>query len=372
MYSLGLSVSLLTAVIQTELRGCITLKAQLTYPTTFIFLMFAVSTHLSVGRWLDVAEEDGKIDVIFRPAKDEDMVSFKKVFNTKLRKGICDNHLWFSVAYRPPRSPFTRLQRLSCCLSLLFSFMVATAMFFGASPRPGDSSHDVQLGPIKLNMRTLIIGIESALIVIPVNVLIVALFRNSRAKEVKRSTTDEDISEVLTSETPHPSENETDINDIHCTISRDGVNGNLDDNRRTSEDMPLPDDEVTHDDRELLQATQKPGALAKIRAKFLSSGKTSSPCFPYWCVYVGWTLCIFTTLGSAVFTLFYSMVWGRDKSNLWLTTMFISFVQDTLISQPLKVLLLSVIFATLIKSADGEDDLEEISADKGLLAFLLQ
>lgn len=327
--------------------------------------MFAVSARLFVGRWLDVAEGDGKIDVFFRPAKDEDMVSFKKVFNTKLRKGICDNHLWFSVAYRPPRSPFTRLQRLSCCLSLLFSFMVATAMFFGASPRPGDSSHDVQLGPLKLNKRTLIIGIESALVVIPINLLIVALFRNSRAKELKRSTTDEDISEVFTPQTPHLAENEMDINDIHCTISGDDINGNLTDTRRTSDD--IPDDEVTDNDRELLEVAQKPGVLAKFRAKFLSSGKKSAPCFPYWCIYVGCTLCIFTTLGSAVFTLLYSMMWGRDQSNLWLTTMFISFVQDTLISQPLKVLLLSVILASLIKSADEEDNLEEISADKGLL-----
>ena len=332
-----------------------------------------------------MAEEDGKIDVLFRPANDNDMISFKKVFNTKLRKGICDNHLWFSVAYRPPRSPFTRLQRLSCCLSLLFSFMVATAMFFGATPQPGDSSDDFQIGPLKLNMRTLIIGIESALIVIPVNVLIVALFRNSRAKEINNSKADKDSCDDLSSQTSANStesdsvidekdislqcfDQETDANYVHCIIGGDDSGGGLvDENRgRSVETLPHPDDEICDNDCERVEETQKPGVLAKIRAKFQGSGRSSAPCFPYWCVYVGWCLCILTTLTSAVFTLFYSMMWGREQSNLWLTTMLISFVQDTLISQPLKVLVLSVIFATLIKSADGEDDLEELTADAGM------
>ena len=42
-----------------------------------------------------------------------------------------DGHLWFSVAGRPARSPFTRVQRLSCCLTLLYSTMLTNIMFFG-------------------------------------------------------------------------------------------------------------------------------------------------------------------------------------------------------------------------------------------------
>ena len=71
------------------------------------------------------------------------------------------------------------------------------------------------------------------------------------------------------------------------------------------------------------------------------------------------------TLTSAAFTLFYSMMWGKEQSNVWLTTMAISFVQDTLISQPLKVLIVSLVFAIAVATPSGQDDLEEISAAMG-------
>ena len=327
-----------------------------------------------IGRWLDVAEGDGKVDIFLRPATERDMISFKKIFNTKIRKGICDNHLWFSVAYLPARSPFTRLQRLSCCLSLLFSFMVATAMFYGSGPQPGDTSGSVQMGPIKINMRMLIIGIESALVVVPVNILIVALFRNSKAKERSSqkkegcyghtaSQTSEQIKGIdsINSGTEGLDQSkdwETNLNDIHCNIdSEEDVENDQEETRGWE-----PADKNESSEDESLVETQNPSFLARIGARFQPS---EGPCFPYWCVYVGWVLCILTTLLSAVFTLFYSMMWGREQSNMWLTTMAISFVHDTLISQPFKVLIVSLIFAIYGKSPD-EDNLEELSAAIGL------
>lgn len=351
----------------------------LRHNSTFYLCFYPI---LCAARWLDVAEEDGKVDILLRPANEQDMVSFNKVFNTKLQKGICDNHLWFSVAYRPPRSRFTRFQRLSCCLSLLFSFMVATAMFYGAAPEPGDTSGDFQMGPIKLNLRTVIIGVESALVAMPINILIVALFRNSRAKEMRPSKNNEDYIEDQASETSeqvtetdsvgsdtgiltHSFDQEADLSDIHCKINSEA---DLKENTKLSEESLQFPNESDDTEDELLENKQNLGLLGRIGAKFQGSGgsSTPTPCFPYWCVYLGWTLCILTTLTAAVFTLFYSMMWGKEQSNTWLTTMFISFVQDTLISQPLKVLILSLLFATLSSSPDGEDDLEEVSTGTGL------
>ncbi|XP_022796828.1 polycystic kidney disease protein 1-like 2 [Stylophora pistillata] len=327
------------------------------------------------GRWLDVAEEDGKIDILLKPASELDMVSFKKLFNTKIRKGICDNHLWFSVAYRPPRSPFTRLQRLSCCLSLLFSFMVTTAMFYGSGPLPGDTSSSVQFGPIKLNMRTVIIGIESALIAIPVNILIVAFFRNSKAKgdriKENKCCHGENDSQASEQETETDSinsdmhnltsrmEKNMDLDDIQCHIGGEddfqyGIKADKTGSKR--KESFASNEETESIDDESLQNPQNPGFLGKLRGKFQSLG---GPCFPHWCVYVGWVLCILTVSLSSVFTLFYSMMWGKEQSNMWLTTMAISFIQDTLISQPLKVLIVALIFAVFFKSADDDDHFEE-------------
>ena len=43
---------------------------------------------------------------------------------------MTDDHLWISIMSRPTKSSFTRLQRLTCGVSLLFSTMIANAMFY--------------------------------------------------------------------------------------------------------------------------------------------------------------------------------------------------------------------------------------------------
>ena len=310
------------------------------------------------------------------------MVSFKKRLNRKIHEGICDNHLWFSVAYRPPRSQFTRLQRISCCLSLLFSFMVVTAMFYGSDPQPGDTSKNLELGPIKVNLRTVIIAIESALVVLPVNLLIVALFRKSRRKEFNSSQPKENCCRQNVSRSPEQvddtdsirtdtdslvrvvenKDQETDLHDIQCQID-DEVELHSEPGESSTKNHDKTDLRLQDESQEEIQSVS--GFFARIRAKFKGSGGSRSHCFPHWCIYVGWTLCVLMTLTSAAFTLFYSMMWGKEQSNVWLTTMAISFVQDTLISQPLKVLIVSLVFAIAVATPSGQDDLEEISATMG-------
>ena len=84
---------------------------------------------------------------------------------------------------------------------------------------------------------------------------------------------------------------------------------------------------------------------------------------PHWCLYIAWFLCISVSITSALFTLFYSMQWGKDKSNQWFVSMVLTFSQDTLINQPAKVLLLSTAYAIFIKKSDEESDLEQSNED---------
>lgn len=133
----------------------------------------------SIGLWLGLDVGDGQVEASITPSTLEDLSEFNVKFNDKIRKEICDKHIWFSLVLRPQWSPFTRLQRLSCCLSFLFTTMIASAMFYGAGPQPGDTSGNFQVGPLTMNMRTLIIAIQSALVVAPVNIIIVACFRFS-------------------------------------------------------------------------------------------------------------------------------------------------------------------------------------------------
>ena len=75
--------------------------------------------------------------------------------------------------------------------------------------------------------------------------------------------------------------------------------------------------------------------------------KTKEPCvLPHFCVYFAWFLCVCTAVTSTVFTVFYSLMWGGEKSARWLTSVVLSLSGDVIISQPIKIILVSVIIAT--------------------------
>ncbi|EDO40050.1 predicted protein, partial [Nematostella vectensis] len=80
--------------------------------------------------WLAVDEGDGKIDRVIYPATKNELTKFNVLFATEVRKNLTDGHLWFSVVTRPANSPFTRVQRLTCCLSILLCTMLANLMFY--------------------------------------------------------------------------------------------------------------------------------------------------------------------------------------------------------------------------------------------------
>ena len=134
-------------------------------------------TNFLCRSWLGVGITDGKIDRIFPAATEEDLKSFETLFLTNASRGLTDEHLWFSVAMRPARSHFTRCQRLSCCFCVLLCTMLANAMFYKQDLAVAGSQ--ISLGSFKFSWRQLVIGIQSAIIVIPINVLIVQLFRKA-------------------------------------------------------------------------------------------------------------------------------------------------------------------------------------------------
>ena len=154
------------------------------------FLKKAVVCDCQTGRvwifladtWLAVDEGDGNIMRELSPATDEDKTQFTVLFREKIDNGLSDAHLWFSVIYKTPRSRFTRVQRITCCLNLLCTGMVASAMFFGQVPEGGDPDA-IALGPIKLSLRCIMIGIQSSLVILPVNIAIMTLFQKSKRKD---------------------------------------------------------------------------------------------------------------------------------------------------------------------------------------------
>lgn len=61
----------------------------------------------------------------------------------KASKDFSDGHLWYSVISRPPSSTFTRVQRVSCCFSLLLCTMLTSLMFYGIPSDPSEQTMDL-------------------------------------------------------------------------------------------------------------------------------------------------------------------------------------------------------------------------------------
>ena len=129
-------------------------------------------------QWLAVELGDCLIDRLIPAAGYDDQKHFTHLFTTKAAKDLSDQHLWLSVGLKRAHDTFTRVQRLTCCMSLLFTTMLASAMFFQLG---NDSKYLWKIGSLVIDYKGIVIGIQSGLVVIPVNFIIAWIFRHTES-----------------------------------------------------------------------------------------------------------------------------------------------------------------------------------------------
>ena len=139
--------------------------------------------------WLAVDRGDGLVDrTLSATSTTEKGIDFMVYVQNRVAEEFSDEHLWFSVATRSPRHRFTRVERLSCCLCLLLTIMLASAVFYELDTDVADTQGKLQLGRFVFNLRDFIIGVQSLFVVMPINMLIVKIFTHTRsANEEKQS-----------------------------------------------------------------------------------------------------------------------------------------------------------------------------------------
>ena len=131
--------------------------------------------HFIANRWLAVEKGDGKIEIELKTASNDDRLEFTNVLHSRTQKAFGDSHLWVSLFTKAPHNQFTRCQRLSCCMSIIFCAMVTGAMFYRFGVKATDVFH---IGPLTMSWTEIKIGIQSGLVAVPVNLLIVTIFNN--------------------------------------------------------------------------------------------------------------------------------------------------------------------------------------------------
>ncbi|CAH1779439.1 unnamed protein product [Owenia fusiformis] len=143
--------------------------------------------------WLAIDIGEGVLDKTFKVATKRDIKEYGRLISSRTASGLADGHIWFSVFNRPARSTFTRVQRLSCCISLLMCTMLTSIMFYGIS-EADPFEQKLDLGSFKFTWTEVLIGIQSSIFMFPINILIVQLFRLSKPPPVKKKSAYETMS----------------------------------------------------------------------------------------------------------------------------------------------------------------------------------
>ena len=76
---------------------------------------------------------------------------------------VTDSHLWVSVFVRPSRSNFTRAQRLTSAVAILFLSMITSAMFY-KSEDGVEKPMQLKLGPFSFSTQELFVSVVSKII----------------------------------------------------------------------------------------------------------------------------------------------------------------------------------------------------------------
>ena len=284
------------------------------------------------GEWLAVESDDGKTEKVIYVANIGEMSNYKHLFLSNSANGLYDEHIWVSVAAKPPASCFTRVQRASCCLSILFSTMIANAMFYDDGKV--DTSPVFYLGPIKISLRQLMIGIQSSLIIFPINFGMTQLFRKSSSTTIP--VTEKKSKTTLPNETMLP------------TTELSTFSGRFGKRPSSLKYLPLPYQlHITSSMSTIISGSESTFDFKTDYSKITNEKRKRY--FYRFLYYLAWILCFVSVFVSAFFTLMYSLEWGSERSQQWLLSFFVSFIQDATISQPVKVALFSALLAFVLK-----------------------
>lgn len=226
------------------------------------------------GKWLSVDHEDGSLHRIVPVSQKDALTKFNTLFSEHAKAGLTENHLWVSAFMRPEKSRFTRVQRLSCILMLLLLTMITDAMFFKSEDDTTGQQSSVKIGALTFSLTTLYISAVGLLITAVPVVLVTMIFTNSKKPKQRNEKT-----------------------------------------QNSSKKYHKPTIEFSDD-------------------TFYTSDKLPLPSF-FW--YIAWIVVCLAVLSSSFFLLLYSMEWGKSKTEEWLTSFLLSFVESILVVDPLKV-----------------------------------
>ncbi|XP_065660269.1 uncharacterized protein LOC105848477 isoform X11 [Hydra vulgaris] len=267
-------------------------------------------------RWIAADCGSCTLDCVIPVASVDEQKNFTYVFTSKAEQNLFDEHLWFSIFARLPKSTFTRCQRLSVAVSLIMTSMMVSAMYYTRVNK--EKPEDENRSTFSLTKTQIFVVFLSTCIKMPIHLVLLKFFR------LKKS---------LRSVTRH-----------HLTnVSLDSENY-----VEQSPSKSLP---------KSFNSTQK--STNVVIEKTNSSSIKKKNCFSNWCLYIAWFICVGNIFICGLVVLWYGMSFGNNKSLNWLAVVTIDFAKEIFLTDPIKVFILAIFFALIVKKINEESDVEK-------------
>lgn len=112
-------------------------------------------------------------------AAEDRLQTFRNLFTSAASYCMAERHLWFSIFNRPAHNRFTRVQRLTCCVTLLYTFMWVHVMWYGLLKQKNDVNQDVAFS---FSWEEVVVSIVSNFTLFPISLGLIYLFKKSRSR----------------------------------------------------------------------------------------------------------------------------------------------------------------------------------------------
>ncbi|XP_015726112.1 polycystic kidney disease and receptor for egg jelly-related protein [Coturnix japonica] len=379
-------------------------------PSPGWFLSRAKVEHMSTRKtwfficrkWLAADKGDRLLERTFSVTNPKAPLSRKDYFFIDLANGLKEGHLWLSVFAQVLTGTYSRLQRLSSCLTILLLNLLVNIMFFNA-----DKNEE---SPLHLRyLKSIVIGIECALITIPVEMIIMALFKYSQ-KNPNRSLPFlpgnlKNWRERLRKQKPSEMSAQSGSNSSPENVSGHSSSQGLMHYRQmrsqgaaqNSDSFPVSEGGASTTGDEKQSEKNSPPKIKAWQRRLLSNSNfsnnyakeagnlqeesellsvTAMPSrkrprivFCWWCIYLSWALVIVVSGVSSFFIVLYGLSYGYQTSLEWLLASATSFVQNVFFVSIIKIICYSALNSVRPKYCEHitwftQDLSSEIKPDK--------
>uniref|UniRef100_A0A8D0KQL3 Polycystin family receptor for egg jelly n=1 Tax=Strix occidentalis caurina TaxID=311401 RepID=A0A8D0KQL3_STROC len=302
-------------------------------------------------KWLSLDKGDHLLERTFSVTNPKTPLPTIDCFLIKLANSLTESHPWFSIYAHVLTGTSSRLQRLSLYLAVLLIDLLVNIMFFNT-----DKDEE---SPVHLRyLRSIALGIECALITMPAEIILTALFKYSQKKPSPRHVAQTDpkvnaplqagnlknlkerLQKLYRSETSAQPRNITPLENLPGPSSSQS----LPCSRKTT--MAKACQRRLQSNANICNNYAEEGGNFQKKRKPLSIGSAPFPkrlhvVFWRWCFYIAWALVVAVTGLSSFFIVSYGLSYGYQTSREWLLASATSFIEKVFLFSILKAILFS-------------------------------